>query len=183
MINIRTLIEESINPTVYHASGSDFDKFDMSKVKSSTDMARHGLGVYFVDDYDTALSYIENYTVNRSGIMYHCKLYNLDTYVQWDDLSDEGLYRQIAEDLMEGGYDNDGQSLLDDLESYGETISNGSLYDHVNAIVGDDNVNTFFTDNNVGGFIGSNMMNQDSTEFCCLDSSQLYIEQKEEVSV
>jgi hypothetical protein len=181
MIDIVRLINEVSSPTVYHASGANFDKFDMRFVKSATEMARHGLGVYFVDDYDTAMEYILNYTVGNTGIMYYCKLYNIESYLPWDALSDEGLYTQIAEDLIEGGYEDDGQNLLNDLESYGETISNGSLYDHVKAVVGDDNVNSFFTDNGVGGFTGSNMMNQDSTEYCCLDASQLYIERKEVV--
>lgn len=181
MIDIVRLINEASSPVVYHASGANFDKFDMKFVKSATEMARHGLGVYFVDDYDTAMEYIANYTVGQKGVMYTCKLYDIETYVQWDALSDEQLYLQIAEDLIEGGYENDGQSLIDDFEGYGETISNGSLYDHVKACVGDDNVNSFFTDNGVGGFIGSNMMSQDATEYCCLDASQLYIQSKEEV--
>lgn len=183
MINIKTLIKESISPTVYHASGADFDKFDMSKVKSSTDMARHGLGIYFVDDYDTAMEYIANYTVNGEGMMYHCKLHDIDSYVLWDELSTESLYMQIAEDLTENGYETDGQSLLDDFESYGETVNNGSLYEHVTAIVGEDNVNSYFVDNNVYGFVGTNMMNSNSTEYCCLDASNLYIQDKEMVTM
>ena len=93
------MIREAVRETLaYHGSKADFDKFDVSKVKTGYGACRYGKGIYVTIDKNAAIGYATGQTGNirtPDGYLYDIEIPDYDghNYVMWD--------KPIGKDLAE----------------------------------------------------------------------------------
>jgi hypothetical protein len=92
-------IFESAPDVLYHGSMQKFDKFDISKIKSGDGLTKYGFGFYFSDDESTALKY----TTGKMRFIYQVKLYNTNSYAQWDDPIEDNFKQFLIRKLNKAG--------------------------------------------------------------------------------
>ena len=176
---IKDMLLEGDNKLLYHGSGMDFNKFEPN-VGDGTGVSHYGQGTYVIDDRATALEYIKQYARGMNGVLYTCKLFRMDTIVQWDEQIPMDIFMEMGEEIADSDSSLSSE-MLEYPQSYrGETFTYGELYsqlEHVDEV----DTNIFFMDYNIYGFSGGNRINPDATEYCILDNEMIKILEKENI--
>lgn len=123
------LTEES--KVLYHGSSYSFSKFDMNKVGTGDGLNKYGFGLYFADNSELASYYArENFlgTKHQGMFLYEVKVNGLENFYVWDELITEDIYLSIANKLEEEGFEEDANSMREELESYRETYNLDQTY-------------------------------------------------------
>jgi DNA polymerase III sliding clamp (beta) subunit (PCNA family) len=108
------VVDEKGNPlVVYHATQSDFDKFDLDKVGSSIDYGTMGEGFYFTDNIENVNNYAKNLHSNtgkKEGdniVPVYLSLQNPYTEISFTELS--GISKKesikLSDKIKRKGYD------------------------------------------------------------------------------
>ena len=129
--------------TFYHGSPYSFDRFDMNKVGTGDGLNKYGFGLYFADNKDLAAYYAtENFlskNKKHSGMnMYEVKIRGLEDFYPWDESIPEHIYMNIADRLQQNGYEDDAQTMRDELDGYNETWTMDQTYSILRDTIGGD---------------------------------------------
>lgn len=149
---------EDQNREFYHGSPHKFDKFDMDKVGSGDGLNKFGFGLYFADHRDTAEYYARELSIEdlkKTGFnIYTVNLLDLDNFYEWDHEIPEDLFLKIADKLEEQGYEDDAETMRQELDDYQTTWSMGSTYEITrDTIGGDKEATTFLNELGISGII------------------------------
>jgi hypothetical protein len=169
-------IYESITPemipeVLYHGSTQKFDRFELGHSDLGENLNKFGYGVYLTDTEDLA-SYYAN---GKESYIYQCSIPRFSmNLIEWDDNVDEFLYRKVANSLSALGYESDAESLIEELNSYGDTISTDSLYNITKDLIGEEEASKLFIKCGVDGFVANDINNRGRI-YVILDPSRIKI--------
>lgn len=151
-------IFENAPDILYHGSTTEFDKFDISKVKSGDGLNKYGCGIYFSDDIQTALKY----TFGKQKFIYQVKLYNTSTYAHWDEPIEESFKKFLIRKLNKDGREKEATMVEDECGNEENRLpmwTTRSAYEILTDILGSDKeASEWFCIGGVNGVIAENAM-------------------------
>jgi len=165
------ITSEMIPETLYHGSRQEFSKFELGHSDLGENLNKYGYGIYLTDTIGLA----EYYAQGEESYIYECKIPRFSmNLVMWDENVDETVYRKVAHALEIQGYESDSESLIRELDEYGDTISADALYNIVKDLMGQENASKLFMQCGVDGFIANDINNRGRI-YVILDPSRIKI--------
>jgi hypothetical protein len=165
---------ESAPDVLYHGSAKEFDKFDISKIKSGGGLTKYGFGFYFSDDRDTALKY----TIGKKRIVYRVKLYNTDSYAEWDEPIEDHFKQFLIRKLRKVGKDDDAELIENECgneENGYDMWLTGTTYEILSSMLGSDKeASEWFSIGGINGIIAKNT-SLPGTIYVAFDDSEIKI--------
>lgn len=153
------IIREDIDNLFYHGSPYEFDKFDTNKIGTGDGLTKFGHGLYFADDVNTAIFYAKELSkgeFKKNGFnLYTVKIYNLDSFYNWDDETPTYVSECIVRKLYKMGKSKDAEQIEEEYEEYGKYWEFRNTYQTLIYILGGrKETSEFLTLCGVGGVIG-----------------------------
>lgn len=130
--SIKKTINELDELTAYHGSKVDFNRFDLSKVKTGYGACKYGKGVYVTIDKNLAAHYATGQTGlvrTPNGIVYTVEIPDYDgtNYILWNKPIGNAVYQKIK-DYWEDPYDPASQNWITPQRTGAEIFSNVGAY-------------------------------------------------------
>lgn len=173
------IFEDYINRLeLYHGSPYLFTKFDLSKVGTSDGNSKYGYGIYLTDNRNVAAMYAADNTLrnNKDGMNVYTVLVYRAEFMDWDKLVPEDMYLEVADWLDDNGYEDDAETMRDELESYGDTWLFSSMYEILSHTLGSEKKTSKLLNEEFGlaGWYSKEFM-FGGTLYCIIDTQHVKI--------
>lgn len=154
----KRIFEQMDAPIFYHGSAYLFDRFDMDKVGTGYELNKFGFGLYFSTTLAQAEFYANQAVKGKPDAdgqwIYEVKLFETDTYLEWEDHIPLSVHQKVSEKLRSMGKEEDADMMDQELEDYGDTWSMRSAYEIMVEVLGSARATSeFMYDCGVGGVI------------------------------
>lgn len=155
---LEQFLSEQINELrLYHGSPWEFDKFDISKVKTGDGLNKFGWGLYFADIPDTAEYYARELSIGdrkKEGFNVYTVDIRTDRFYEWEMPMPQHIFDAVLKNLRRINKESDAEEMEQDFEEYQEMWSIRNLYEWLQAILKDDReVSEFLYRSGVDGVI------------------------------
>lgn len=152
------VINEAEGNVFYHGSPYEFDRFDINRVGSGDGMSKFGYGLYFSDNEQTAMYYAKELSKGSAKVngfnLYTVKIYNLDSFYEWEEPTDDGIAHCIIRKLAKKGHPM-AETIQQEFEEYDRYWELRNMYGILTDILGSEKeTSDFLSICGMGGVIG-----------------------------